>query len=168
MVMDDPIRGGGYVAPASAVPSIPEDATTDEAFDIVSQWFADNFEDAVQEMPRSDGEFYYTHGGPYDTGDILFAVYGDRLSDDERANMVRLLENHGGLWVPSPVRRLPPDDDDTGGFGSSFDDGFAKPRAAHAEMLARIEAVERTLATIDAHHVGMGHNNPPEAIHEPP
>lgn len=172
---DDPIKGDGEVAPASVAPPIPEAATIDEAFDLIEDWFNENFEDPVHGMPYDgrEGGYLYTHGGPYEADDILYRVYGDRLSDSERAEIADRLNEESDAWVPSGARRLPPDDDDGEWDQADWDRSkWTKPdtaaAAAHAEMLSHIEAVEQTLTTIDADHGGMGHNKPPEVMERLP
>lgn len=171
--MDDPIKGGADIAPASPAPTIPEDATIDEAFDLIETWFSENFEDPVHGVPYNgrEGGYLYTYGGPYDAADILHAVYSSRLSGDERAEIVDRLNNETDVWVPSGGRRLPPDEDEADWDQAALEKAAWSgddPLRANAELHRAVEAAAQTLTAVNEKYGGMGHNNPPTDIDDLP
>lgn len=159
--MAGPLDADIQIAAASKPPKIASNIALDDATILVVEWFGENFESPAQSTPYEsrEGGYQYIWGGPYETDDILDAAFGDEMSDELRSEVKSILENESDVWVPNSSRILAPSED----FGATYglDD-------VHAQMLQRVEAVERALAEIDKARRGIGHNRPPEPLNDEP
>lgn len=145
--------------------SSPPDLTglsDDEAVEVIKEWFFFNFEGPEQATPRDDGEFVYIWGGPYDARDVISDVFGDVATEDSVESAIRAVEDEGNDWAPHGNR--------VQSFAEDFPDDSpavdlpSDPLALHAEMLARITALENALAKLPPRRRGIGDNRPPEPI----
>lgn len=164
---DGPLNAGPQVRAASQPPEVHDDMPLQEAAEVIREWFLQNFENPAEHTPyeSAEGGYQYIWGGPYETRDILEGAFTVPLSDELIEELVSSLEYETDVWVINQSRIEAPDDDE-------YDFGILDPAPSaenlHAEMLRQAEAVERTLREVDAQYRGIGHNNPPEAIHAPP
>jgi hypothetical protein len=142
-----------HLAPLSPAPDV-EGLQIDEAVDLIREWFFANFEDPVEGTPRQDGEYFYIWGGPYDARDVITDVYSGAASEEVIEAAVNSVERYGIDWAPDDNRIL---DEEPFDVSDTMD-----PRALHARMLQRIEALEEALQTLATHRAGIGHNRPPE------
>lgn len=155
--------GGPQLAPVSPIPDI-SGLSDDEAVDVITEWFLSNFEDPVQETPRPEGEYLYIWGGPYDARDEIWRAFGGYASEEIIDAAVEAVEREAVDWAPHGSR--------TGGDPDDFPDEASSvvdsdPRALHAEMLSRIEALEREMAKRRGRR-GIGGNYPPDPIETEP
>ncbi|WP_316168634.1 hypothetical protein [Bradyrhizobium sp. SZCCHNR3131] len=140
--------------------STPPDVSgleSDEAVEVIKEWFLSNFEDPAMETPRDDGEFVYIWGGPYDARDVISDAFGDAASESVIEAAIEAVEAEGVFdWAPHGRRTQPPDDQET--------PDRRDPTELHREMMQRIESLEDALARLSPDHGGIGHNQPPEPI----
>ena len=142
----------------------------EDIIEAVREWFGENFEDPAHNTPRDSGEFVYVWGGPYDTRDIIELFFSGTLSDDEIEQVFQDLDRDSSEWVPHVRRHQPPHDEDDEPPAAT-----PPPRAEqlHSRMLGFIADAEDHLKEIEPQldkrpPPGIGHNNPPEGIDEPP
>ncbi|MDP3257826.1 hypothetical protein [Bosea sp. (in: a-proteobacteria)] len=150
----------------SPVPSL-RNTPPPYAAQMIGEWVLANFQApaATTQFITENVDYKHMWGGPYTSYNIIDRAFETQLSPAVRDQLAKELDKTSIYWVPADRRIRYPED--SSGFSSGFDEGFGKPPTAgdaHAEMLARIMAVEQTLTTIDAHHGGMGHNRPPGPI----
>lgn len=143
--------------PLSIPPDDFSNISFDEAVEAIKDWFFDNFEDPAQHTPYNgaEGGYLYIRGGPYDARDIVENVFADTASEELIKAAIDEIEAEGHEWVPHSRRLQPPDEDEL---------LPSNPASLHAEMLERIEALEKAIEAIQPPTPGMGHNNPPSRI----
>jgi hypothetical protein len=130
----------------------------DDAVEIITAWFYENFENPVHRTPyeSAEGGYQYIWGGPYETRDIIENVFADSASPEIIDAAISELENDSDVWVPSSHRQQPPDDDELPEAPNVAE--------AYAEMQKRVSALEEALAHTPKGSPGIGHNKPPEPL----
>lgn len=167
--LDDVLRGDGQALPTSPVPSL-RGALPPIAARLMGEWFQANFEPPAVSTQYIYENIDYRHvgGGPY-TSEDLAEVFESQLSRAVRRLTAQELDTVSRYWIPHVSRSLPPDDEADWDRAEWDRARWPDPAtAAHADMLARIEAVERTLSAADASAGGRGHNRPPGPIDDLP
>ena len=147
------------VSPIPDVTGIKED----EAVDVIKDWFLSNFEDPAQSTPRNDGEFLYIWGGPYDARDEIGNAFSGSAPEQIIEAAIRAVEAEGiDDWAPHGNRQQPD-------YDEQADAAVTDTKALHVEMLGRIDALERAIASLPRRRRrGIGDNNPPEPIEPEP
>jgi hypothetical protein len=85
------------MGPPSAPPDIVE---------LMVQWFLQNFEDPVQNMPWDEGEYVFVWGGPFYTREVLEDVFGAVVTPQAIEQAVAKIEEDGGLqWSHTAIAR---------------------------------------------------------------
>jgi hypothetical protein len=147
----------------SPIPDV-EGLDDDEAVEVIKEWFLSNFEDPIHSTPRTggeyrDGEFLYVSGGPYDARDEIESAFDGSAPERIIEAAIKAIEAEGIYdWAPHS-NRLQPD------YGERAHVGGSDASALHAEMLARIDVLERAIARRpEQRQRGIGDNNPPEPI----
>jgi hypothetical protein len=82
--------------------------THDEQIEKIVDWFFDNFEDPVQNMPWDEGEYVYIWGGPFDTADEISDAFGDTASESAITEAINRVHDDGAEWAPHQ-RRIGPE-----------------------------------------------------------
>jgi hypothetical protein len=101
------------MGPPSAPPDLRE-KSRDEVVELLVEWFFDNFEDPVDNMPW-DGEiggYVYIWGGPYDAREELEEAFGDTATEQALEEAAAKIENKGWEWAPSERRMQPEEPED--------------------------------------------------------
>jgi hypothetical protein len=134
----------------------------EEAVALIATWFFRNFEDPAHHTPyiSAEGGYQYIWGGPYDTRDIIENVFADSASEELITAAIEEIENEGFEWVPNSSRRQPPEEWDP--------EPKSEEATLHGEMQTHIAALEEALARLPKTTANLGHNNPPEPIHDLP
>jgi hypothetical protein len=157
MPIDTSAWGGIQLDNPSPPPEDFDGLTVDEAVDPITEWFLQNFERPEDSTPRDDGDWVYIWGGPYEHRDIIEDLLGGVASDEIIEAAIDALDRQDTQWVPNSSRVQPPEEEDAPAIS---DDSEA--RIAHADMLRRVAALERTLAHIT--RPGIGHNHPDDNL----
>ncbi len=153
MAIDTSAWGGVQLDNPSPPPDDFEGLTVDEAVDLITEWFLQNFERPENSTPRDDGDWVYIWGGPYEHRDIIEDLLRGVASEEIIEAAIDVLDRQETQWVPNASRVQPSEEDHAPAKG---DDSEA--RIAHAAMLRRIAALEKTLAHVTL--PGIGHNHP--------
>jgi hypothetical protein len=134
----------------------------EEVVAAIEEWWHENFEDPVVEMPWADDRYHFIWGGPHDASDIVGDIFRGTISDDLIVAAVEAIEA-GGIeeWAPQSHIHEPQEDD-------GHDDETLTPAELHATMLERAEAVEHAVAALTSTPPGIGHNRPPGPIEDAP
>ena len=148
--------------PLSAPPDDFSGRPIEDSVDLIRNWFFENFEDPAVSTPYDgrEGGYQYIWGGPYNTRDIIENIFADTASEELINAAIDEVESHGYEWVPNSNRLQPPDEYEH--------EEPPDPAGLHAEMLRRVDLLEELMAHLPVPVAGIGHNNPPEAIEEPP
>jgi hypothetical protein len=149
--------------------------------DVMLEWFRENYENPVNRTPyvSADGGYQFIYGGPFDAREELEGEFLDTASEKLFSEVVEELEEESDVWThtPRPGDYGDLDEDEQeidrdvldqiaravsadviGRFGDVFE---TQLRAEVKSSISRLlEEIRRTRA------VGIGHNNPPEAIDE--
>ncbi len=136
----------------------------EEQVELIKDWFFENFEDPVHNTPHdsAEGGYIYIWGGPYEADDVISNVFADVASDEVIQAAVEALEDESSVWAPSHSRVLPPEEDEG---DERYQEGL-DAAALHAQMLERIDELERALESVRP--PGIGHNRPPEPLEDQP
>lgn len=135
--------------------------------EFLKEWFLFNFEGPEQHTPRSEGDFVYVWGGPYDARDQLSDVFDTTVSEEALDLAVERVERIGFDWVPHDRRivEVPEYPDDNAS-------AITTPQSVsewQAEVRTRLDDLEASLSEVrEAGYGKIGHNAPPEAIEEEP
>lgn len=136
-----------------------------EKLALMQAWFRHRYEDPVHRTPHdsAEGGYQYIYGGPYSAEEELSGQFYDLVPEGWIGEVVTDLEREAIDWTSTPSpddydEEHPPDlEIDIWSLGDPAELQF------RAEVLNRLEALERTL-TSAPQHGGIGHNNPPEAM----
>lgn len=168
--------------PPSEPPSL-EGMTDAEKVAAMVEWFFDNFDDPSQETPRDSGDFVYIWGGPYDADEELQDAFSDKVPYELIERAVAEVQDRDGIydWAPHGNRIRPENDSDRVATGEIVDgDGewpplVVEPENVHntsaaktANVLSRLDELERAVQALQLPAAGIGHNNPPEPIEATP
>jgi HEPN/RES N-terminal domain 1 len=141
-----------------------------EKRELMVQWFHQHYEDPAQNTSynSAEGGYLWNHGGPYDAREELGTMFGDIVSQSLIEEVVEEVERDGiDEWAgvdgyedeEPPVDASPFDsftNHSTRFYGSPSDyEARERVHAALSELLASLDQPKP---------VGIGHNNPPEAI----
>lgn len=146
------------LAPLSKLPGVKKRSRA-EAVEKIRNWFFKNFDDPAQETPYDgrEGGYFFIHGGPFDTRDIIEESFGELVSQDTIELAITTIEEDGGPdWAPAGHRVLPPDEPQ--------EDLPVTIAALHNKMLRKLDSVERAFEELRSPPAGIGHNNPPQCI----
>ena len=135
----------------------------EEAVEVIKEWFLSNFDDPAQSTPRNDGEFLFIAGGPYDACEEISDAFSGNVPEEIIEAAIRAVEDEGiDEWAPHG-NRVRPDYDEQAEVAAS------DANTLHAEMIGRIETLEKAIADLqERQRHGIGHNNPPEPIEPAP
>lgn len=159
MAIDTSAWGGIQLDNPSPPPEDFEGLAVDEAVELITEWFLQNFERPEESTPRDEGDWVYIWGGPYEHRDIIEDLLRGVAPDAIIEAAIDALDGHQTEWVPNSSRVQPPEEDDD---PPTRDDSEA--RIAHADMLRRIAALKRALAHVT--RPGIGHNHPDDDLDE--
>ena len=137
--------------------------------EVVTTWFHQNFEDPAQSTPHdsSEGGYQFIWGGPYDAEEVLWDEFGPHgILEDVINEVVRDVTEDGLFeWAPTH-RRLAGQRDDL------LDDvwyplpisqpilGYPRQEDdARADVLRRLEALERAVETLNDDPPVLGNNS---------
>lgn len=167
--------------PTTEPPSL-DGMTDSEKVAAMVEWFHENFEDPAQETPHDSGEggYLYIWGGPYDANEELQDAFAGQAPDELIEQATSEVQDRDGIldWAPSG-NRIGPDPDsypDRVRTGEIVDgDGEWPPVIAvpendaseaqkAANVLSRLDELERALQALQLPSAGIGHNQPPEPI----
>jgi hypothetical protein len=145
--------------PLTLPPDDFDGMSTDDAVELIKEWFFENFEDPVHSTPyeSAEGGYQYIWGGPYNTRDIIENIFADSASEELIRAAIEEIQSEGLEWVPSSNRRQPPDEEEP-------PEPLEDAATLHAEMLRRISSLEEAVAQLPNLAPGIGHNRPPEPI----
>lgn len=130
------------------------------AIESMYAWFHEQFEDPQNETPRSEGEYIYIFGGPFDAGDVLRDYFSSEYKNEWIDAAVDRVQAGGTFeWAPSPYGDYyehPEEDDDLSSVQRS-----PVPTELRSQILDRLEAIEQKLASLSDGPPPIGHNHPP-------
>jgi hypothetical protein len=150
--------------------------------EVMRAWFHERYEDPANQTPHDNEDGYiYAWGGPYDAREELEMEFGSLDAGAEIDQLVRELERQCLEWAPTDAYQEKPDEDRiVEGAADEHDelDQFAEqiargvsPRFGtsdeqrhRAEILARLDELERELERLRRPRGMIGHNRPPEPI----
>lgn len=156
MPTDNSIWDEPQLEPWSVPPDVV-DMGVIEVAEAIKEWFLENFEDPVGEMPRVDDEFVFVWGGPYSAREVIDSVFADVVPDQPIDHAVEMIERDGIVdWAPH-VRRFR-----RGAMTFQLNAGTD----LHRRMLGRIDDLERALEEIC--RPGIGHNDPSGLLNREP
>ncbi|WP_166301785.1 hypothetical protein [Bradyrhizobium sp. 2S1] len=146
-----------------------------EKRDLMAQWFRQNFEDPAERTSyvSAEGGYLWNHGGPYDAREQLFDMFGTMVSEKLIEEVAEEVEADGITdWAPvhddyqdddEPQEDLRPSFED---FSDDHNERYGSQQDLEARERAR-NVLKELLDMLDLPKpIGMGHNNPPEAIDE--
>lgn len=150
--------------PLTLPPDKFDGMSTEEAVELIKEWFFENFENPVHSLPyiSAEGGYQYIWGGPYNARDIISNVFADTASEELIEAAIEEIESEGWEWAPNSGRRQPPDEEEPP------DLPLEDASTLHAEMLRRLSSLEKAMAQLPGVSPGIGHNRPPEPIEEFP
>lgn len=165
MAIDTSPWNGPQLAPISPPPENFSELCVEEAAELIKDWFFANFEDPAHSTPHDSGEggYQYIWGGPYEADDVIANVFADVASDEIIQAAIEAVESEGFEWAPAGHRVLPPDEEKED--EELYQEGL-DAAALHAQMLERIDELERALESVRP--PGIGHNHPPEPLEDQP
>lgn len=147
-----------------------------EKRELMIQWFSENFEDPAVRTPyeSAEGGYQWIWGGPYEARDELYSMFGDLVSESLIEEVAEEVEREGLTdWAPvsSPDdydETEPPDEPATLDIyldepGSRY--GTAAEREVRKKASIALERLEKIIKKRQA--IGIGHNQPPEAMDVP-
>src|ERR1700728_3830981 len=82
MPIDTSAWGGIQLDNPSPPPEDFDGLTVDEAVDLITEWFLQNFERPEDSTPRDDGDWVYIWGGPYEHRDVTEDLFSCVASDE--------------------------------------------------------------------------------------
>lgn len=144
-----------------------------EKRELMVEWFKQNYEDPAERTSyvSAEGGYLWNHGGPYDAREQLSDMFGSFVSEKLIEEVAEEVESDGITdWAPThddyqDDYDLPEDP------RPSFEDFSDQPNELYGSQ-QDLEARERArnvlkelLDMLDLPKpIGMGHNNPPEAL----
>jgi hypothetical protein len=158
-------REGEWLLNYTAVPSF-DGLDREGAIEAIVEWFGENFQDPVHEMPYNsrEGGYQYIYGGPYDAAEEvsmfesdLTGIFGDEESLLILEGAVDRIQQEGTYdWAPINVE-------------DAFEPDEAPPLTeaeAREEVVSRLDELTRLIEARPYKLAGIGHNQPPEPIED--
>jgi hypothetical protein len=130
--------------PLTLPPDDFDGMSTDDAVELIKEWFFENFEDPVHSTPyeSAEGGYQYIWGGPYNTRDIIENIFADSASEELIRAAIEEIQSEGLEWVPNSRRLQPPDEEDPP------EPPLEDASTLHAKMLRRISSLEKAMAQL--------------------
>jgi hypothetical protein len=73
--------------------------------EFMEAWFREYYEDPVNEAPRSEPEYHFVYGGPYNAYDELWNEFEALVLDDRIQELAKKLEFECIEWAPAEQKR---------------------------------------------------------------
>lgn len=106
---------------------------------VMRRWFFQNFQDPNDECPYDEGEFVYIYGGPYQAEDVLYAEFGQVISEKVIGRLVSKLEEDCTDW--SGIAK--PEDYDVDEY---YLDTLVSTADPYSDLQARLDQLEQMLS----------------------
>ena len=83
-----------------------------EKLELMEAWFRERYEDPVNETPRSEGQYIFVWGGPYDANDEIQNEFSDFVPYHLMETLIAQLNHECAEWAPTPKYQDDPRDEE--------------------------------------------------------